>query len=285
MHSSPVFMKTLLASITSWMLFTACIKGPDITLPDFDLPEHHMNAQQALSTLQNLIHEAVELSDDLADHNGVLTLSQCPEIKITKAAQNTTYPLKITINADKGCQWRGHTIAGSAEFTLDKSISSGGAALVGKVQQFSIDNAQLNGDLEGKFGPADKPQSDVRFTFTNFQVITQKGKTLHFANLTAQRLQTAGQLTVVKKDGKPALEDDVFTLQIAGNGKTAEGVTFTVSTETPVTRTMTCRWIALGKIVIKTGPVNNYIDFGNGACDNEATLKVGSEVKTVQLGR
>lgn len=284
MFSNSFFSKTLFFfSVLLVFGMTSCRKKGDITPPDFDFHASQMNAQQVVSTLQDIVYEAMALSGDVYDGNGTVTIGQCPEITLSKADSSSTYPAKLVIDASSGCLWRGHTVSGTITLTLDKALTSGNATLSGNVSQFKIDQATLNGQLTFQMGSAQKPFANCSVNCTNFSVSAQDYETLTFSSLSAARTQTEGDATTVKTGGKAALEDDVFTITVSGEGQSADGINFGISTDTPLTRSMDCRWIALGKITIEAGPGNGYIDFGTGACDNQVTIKVGGEEKTVTL--
>jgi hypothetical protein len=279
------FSQALLGAMCLFATIAAvsCRKGPgEIPLPDFDGYASQMQAQQAVSTLQDLVYEAISLSSDLYDGDGTVTLSQCPQITLAKAYPTSSYPATLTIDASGGCLWRGHQLSGKVTLSLDKALSAGNATLSGTVAGFSIDQSTLDGNAALQFGAADKPFASMSLTLSNFEVAKSTGDAVRFDAMTANRTQTAGQLTVVRTGGKPALDDDVFVIQVAGNG-TANDLAFTVQTETPVTRSMDCRWIALGKITVDMGPSSGYIDFGNGNCDNQVLIKVGEEERTFNL--
>ncbi|WP_338768498.1 hypothetical protein WAF17_07940 [Bernardetia sp. ABR2-2B] len=85
--------------------------------------------------------------------------------------------------------------------------------------------------------------------------------------------------------------DDVFMITGTSNGVTANGVTFTSTIQTPLTKKSVC----LAQQIIY--PVSGIIeiqftsqdiptvtlDYGNGACDKEATLRAGNQTRVITL--
>jgi hypothetical protein len=280
-----IISQTLLVALGLYAAFSAfsCRKGPDIAPPDFDFHANQMQAQQAIGVLQDLIYEATQLSTDVYDGDNKITIGQCPQIVLEKVDSVNKYPARLTIDASGGCLWRGHQVSGTIVLLLDKSINSGNAKLEGNVNTFAIDQSTLNGTALLQLGTAEKPFANMNFELTDFSAANTDGNTIMFNTLSAARIQTEGQLTVVATGGKPALDDDVYTIVISGNGEANDSVNFDIETETPVTRSMNCRWIAKGKIVVNAGPGDGYLDFGDGTCDNQAILKVGNDQKTITL--
>lgn len=279
------FSKNLvLFGFLALLCFSACRKDRNLTPPDFDLYEVQTNVQQTVSLMQDLVYEATALTTDLYDGDGQVTIGQCPTFSLVKMDSSANYPALLTIDAGTGCVWRGHAISGTVTLVLDKDIDTGNAVIAGEINHLKLDQSGLNGAISLIFGTVGAPLTNCSIKLTNFTVTTEQGEEVTLEQLTAQRTQTAGQETTVKTGGKIAIDDDVFTSTVSGSGETDSGVNFEITTDTPVTRSMDCRWVSLGKISIKAGVLlNGYIDFGDGTCNNEVTLKVGNEVKTVFL--
>jgi len=71
------------------------------------------------------------------------------------------------------------------------------------------------------------------------------------------------------------LGDDVSTISGTASGTDRNGETFSVNITTPLRREMACRWVTSGVMTLKLdGKKDRTIDFGNGTCDNDATLTI-----------
>jgi len=78
--------------------------------------------------------------------------------------------------------------------------------------------------------------------------------------------------------------DDVFVVSGSGSGTNHDGVAYTVNITSPLYRAGSCSYIKKGVVEIK--PANKLarkIDFGEGACDNLATLSIGKFSKIIAL--
>lgn len=87
----------------------------------------------------------------------------------------------------------------------------------------------------------------------------------------------AGSTTTFANGGAAGVLDDVFHITGTANGTTVAGNTYTVTTNTPLVRRMDCRWITQGVLNIAPASGTGYsLDFGTGACDNQATATFGN---------
>lgn len=86
--------------------------------------------------------------------------------------------------------------------------------------------------------------------------------------------------------------DDVFKIEGSANGKVRRGnllVRWESTITEPLIRRFTCRWIVRGKIrTVRANLPNNsrwvaVLDFGNGICDNLATLTINGITRQITL--
>ena len=79
------------------------------------------------------------------------------------------------------------------------------------------------------------------------------------------------------------LPDDVYSIE--GRNKTvyANGTIVIKNTETPLIKPVACAWIVKGILKVKINDRVLFIDFGNGDCDNKATLKWAGGEKQITL--
>lgn len=82
--------------------------------------------------------------------------------------------------------------------------------------------------------------------------------------------------------------DDTFLVWGTRTGTRASGESYTVSVrqETALLKKAACKWFVSGvAIITPSGKLSRTIDFGNGTCDDEATLTVGNRTRTIHLKR
>ena len=88
---------------------------------------------------------------------------------------------------------------------------------------------------------------------------------------TRTREWVAGEST----EGLFGWHDDVYSITGTASGTTFNGASFTSNITSALIVALNCRWIEKGTIEFKpSGKLTRTIDFGNGDCDNKATVTV-----------
>jgi hypothetical protein len=78
--------------------------------------------------------------------------------------------------------------------------------------------------------------------------------------------------------------DDVYEVTGTASGTRANGTTFTAETVTALTRKVSCHQFVSGQLrLTPSGKPERLIDFGNGDCDDEATVTINGNDYTIQL--
>ncbi|WP_276133597.1 hypothetical protein [Polluticoccus soli] len=98
----------------------------------------------------------------------------------------------------------------------------------------------------------------------------------HIANRT--RTFTAGENT-------PQLSDDEYDITGSGSHTKATGKTYAMNITSPLHVALNCNWIKSGSISIlpQGATFPRVLDYGNGNCDDSATITVNNKSKTIIL--
>ena len=73
----------------------------------------------------------------------------------------------------------------------------------------------------------------------------------------------------------PTWTDDVYLIDGSADGTDANSNTFTVTITTPLRIALDCKWIESGTVEIAPdGLAIRTVDFGNGTCDNQASVTI-----------
>ena len=91
-------------------------------------------------------------------------------------------------------------------------------------------------------------------------------------------------------EGTLALEDDIYAISdgigadFAASGINRNGVAFTTHIAEPLVKEMDCFWMVSGILeVTPEGLTTRELDFGDGTCDNNATLTIGAFTTEITL--
>jgi hypothetical protein len=78
--------------------------------------------------------------------------------------------------------------------------------------------------------------------------------------------------------------DDVYLITGSGSGTSANGNSFTVTITSPLRREIGCRHFVSGTFTLSpSGKPDRYFDFGNGTCDNQATVTINGHLYNITL--
>ncbi len=88
---------------------------------------------------------------------------------------------------------------------------------------------------------------------------------------------------MVSGDNTPLnIFDDSYEITGTSSGVNSSGKKYSFSTQTPLLKSIGCQWIKSGKLEIKRdGKKDALVDYGDGTCDDKATLSVGSWTKDI----
>jgi hypothetical protein len=85
-------------------------------------------------------------------------------------------------------------------------------------------------------------------------------------------------------ESTPIWSDDSYLITGSANGTSAAGNSFTANITSPLRKNIGCRHFVSGTVALTpTGKATRYIDFGSGACDNQATVTINGNVYNITL--
>ncbi|MBM55110.1 MAG: hypothetical protein CMB32_00960 [Euryarchaeota archaeon] len=117
---------------------------------------------------------------------------------------------------------------------------------------------------------------------TNFDISIVDGKVTdpdgEFATWNSERNKEwiVGESTTFLSDGIPGILDDAYSLTGSASGVNRNGLNFTMDIIDPLIVSLDCKWIKQGVLEINPDGVDTRsLDYGDGECDNQATISVG----------
>ncbi|MEI6408984.1 MAG: hypothetical protein WCR52_06360 [Bacteroidota bacterium] len=270
-------MKKILFFVAAFALagfaFQSCKKDADTT----DYTAEKVVAEDV--TAHNDVSEQIDYDADVAidafmgaaDDRGA-----CPTV--TFAQPKGTWPNTITLDySDAGCTNNaGHTVKGKIVITQTNPMSTQGASRSFTFENFSFDGVKVEGTK--KVTNAGLNAAGQRyFTVVASETLTYPNGTVstHTANRT--RTQIEGAATTLRAD-------DVWSVTGSASGTNRNGVAYTVTITNPLIKKVLCPWISQGTIEITANNKTRSIDYGDGACDKDATLTLpDGTVKEVKI--
>ena len=116
-------------------------------------------------------------------------------------------------------------------------------------------------------------------------ISTVNGKMIKPGELDTLYFQANNTITWVQGNTTPIWGDDIYQISGTGSGRNAQQAFYAMTiTEPLVKEVLGCRYINKGKIDIQPqGKALRVIDFGDGTCDNDATVTLNNKVYNIKL--
>jgi hypothetical protein len=202
--------------------------------------------------------------------------SRCFTITVTPKERGV-FPKTVTLDFGAGCEMNGHVRKGKIITVYSGPLHKPGNKAMTEFDGYYVDGRKIEGrhQIENTTTPG---ANNRQFTRTYTKKITsadgQSWKS--WAGTTI--------MTQVEGNGTPLWPvDDVFQITGTRNGQSSNGRTWVAEVTNPLVKAFTCRWISKGILKISINDNTGVLDFGNGSCDNEATLTVNGATRTIKL--
>jgi hypothetical protein len=281
MKTTKLFIPLLAFTVT----FTACRKERATNLEEiettFELSENQATTDDLNEDVNDVIDEAAAKSNLLGGEgscNNASTMNWMGSCATVTVAGN--FPAKaIKIDFGTGCtSATGVTRKGIINIVLTDSVRRTGSIATINFENYYVNGFKKEGTIvRTNTTVAGSGTRSFNRTVNNGKITSPTGKVwTHTSNINIT--QTAGIATPCD------LRDDVYTLSGTRTATNATGKSRTSTTQTPLQKKMNCANIDQG--ILKVQGTNHIaiIDFGNGSCDNVATISIdGRPVRTIRL--
>ena len=116
------------------------------------------------------------------------------------------------------------------------------------------------------------------------QITTPDGQIIKYST-TNTRTWVKGMATNFWTNGIDGITDDVWEVTGTSTGVNLRGETYTATITTPWQYQANCQWLTSGTTQIETTGLDDALtlDYGNGDCDNKATVSLGTWSREIEL--
>ena len=214
------------------------------------------------------------------------TIPTCVTVTITHTNYPAIFPIRVVIDfGNTGCSCRdGHVRKGKIINEYTDRLIVPGAVATSTFDGFYIDSIKV----EGTHKITNTSTANVR-QFT-VDVIDAK-LTKPSGNYTSWSSHKV--ITQIQGLGTPDYpRDDVFSIEGSAHGRAKRGdllVAWESTVTDPLIKKFECRWIVQGKVrTVRTTSTSSttwvaVLDYGNGNCDNQATITINGTVHQITL--
>jgi hypothetical protein len=201
----------------------------------------------------------------------------CATVILDNADPNT-FPKTMTVDFGAGCtSANGITRKGKLIVNLSGKIRTNGTVLTINFENYYVNGYKLEGTLSITNNSTGGALSFTTQT-TNGKLTYPDGTTIFTHTGTHTLSQTAGAGTIT-------FTDDDYTLTGTGTTSSSAGNTLSTSISTALVKKASCKNIVSGLQNFTFNNISGTLNYGDGSCDNLATLTIGQFNQTVTLPR
>lgn len=277
-------MKKLLRSMTLIGLglvlttgFQSCKKDKDEdTIEDITDTKDNALAEGHDTDVENMADEAISGTMTNFRENGEYSmLSGCATI----TRDTTVSPKTMTIDfGSTNCLCRdGRYRRGKVLVSWTGQWRTAGSTHTITYDQYFVNDNQLLGSKTRRF---DGPDGDGNFYWD----VNVNGKMVPAGTADTVRWTANRRVTWIQGYSTAVRSDDVFLITGGSTGTGRTGLTWSTTITSPLRKEVGCRWIVSGvRTVSRADKPTRTIDYGNGACDNTATVSVRGGTRQITL--
>ena len=259
------------------LIFTGCRKKDE---PDKDTVSASDNAlaEATFTDVNNIADEAS--SGSLTSYKGgsdAGILSACATITFTPGANDTT--MTIDFGATNCLCKDGRYRRGQILVTWSGAYKDPGHVHVITFNNYFVNDNQVTG-TKTVTNMGTNQSGNLYFSITvNGSIILSAangGATITYASTRSREF--------IEGASTPQRNDDVYLITGSASGTSTNGKSFTASIIQPVRKELACYYLVSGSIEFNpSGKATRIIDFGNGTCDNDATVTINGNTYNIKL--
>lgn len=202
---------------------------------------------------------------------GIPHIDSCATVTVS----SSTYPKEIVIDYGSGCSdFRGHTKKGKIIIDLSDTITNAGAVQTITYQNFYMDSMQIEYTASLK-NLGQNSAGHWVIEKKSDKTVTKNGEKVVESNSESDEW--------VSGFGTTDKADDVFYESGVGSITLNDTAKFTRTITKPLTINRSCEFITSGTVVLTRGSSTVTIDYGDGTCDNKATVTTNGTTEDIEL--
>lgn len=262
---------------TAALALTSCQKEKLDT--DYITADNAALADETYNDAHNVSDEAAQTGSVSYKTDDANSLLSCA----TVTRDTVSMPHVTTVDFGSGCTGiDGKNRKGQIIITYDGEYRAMGTTITVTFNNYSVNDNQISGT---KTIHNDGPNSSGNLSFTihaSGQIVLASGEGMISWTSDRVREWIAGEPTTSR-------DDDQYSVTGTASGTACNGNTFEATITEPLIRNLApgCRkHFTDGVVLIETsGKPDRIVDFGNGACDDQATVTINGHTHTITLRR
>ena len=279
-----------LIALSTIIVFSSCRKDKDVDV-DSSTQSSTDNgaAENIFLDIKKVVEEAADDEGQTAKFGNIgksYTFGACATVNTIPAWSNQTFPKTMTIDfGTTNCTgYNGVNRRGKIIVTITDHYRNAGSVLTVQPQNLYINDVRVDGTKSlTNNGYNSNNHLEYTVQVSNGMLTYTDGTTLTW-NTTRTNEWIAGDSTTLFTHGIPGICDDVYLISGSATGVNRNGLYYTVNITSPLRKEICCRWVVSGTLdIIPQGFATRTVDFGAGACDNNATVTINGNTYNVNM--
>ena len=276
----------LISALVIAVLFSlnSCRKVAQITDTSDDNAVAESNSSDVMKVVESGAKES-EMEGSNKQPLFAALYGSCATITVTPALPDSSFPKTMLIDfGTSGCLGDdGKTRKGTITVVMTDFYRNTGCEFSVQTNNYYVNDYQVDLSKTVK-NEGFNSDSNLYFTIHADAVITTPDNETITWSSDRVRTWIEGASTSYATDGLNGVLDDVYLVNGTASGINRKGKAFTAKTTKDLRIELSCHYIVEGVIEITPDQMQSAtIDFGNGSCDDQATVTIGSKVKTITL--
>jgi len=275
------------------IVIISCKKDEKTTDVETFSSQNNITAENLFADVKRVVEEVAnddgESNKSLkeGDKSNKYSFGSCATVTMDSAwADSTIWPKIITIDfGNTNCTgYYGINRRGIITISLTDRYKNAGSVLTVQLNNYYVNDYKVEGTKTlTNNGRNTNNNLSYSVKVDNGKITTPGGKIIQWAS-TYTSEWIAGESTDLFTHGLNGLCDDVYLVTGNGNGVNQNGLAFTASIPSPLRKEICCRWIVSGSYeILPQGLSKRTINFGNGTCDNDATVNINGNTYSLKM--
>jgi len=257
------------------LMVTSCQKTKPLETSSVEAADDAVFTEAVFDDVFTTLEVASYMTEDMK--KSATVIDTCPVITVTHP-EETAWPVNIEINYGTSCEGLFDVVrSGKILITCTGPRKTVSSERTVTFQDYYINGVKIQGTFTVKNeGLNNSGNVEFSASLTGGKITLPDNRTIE-REFSREREYIAGYAT-----WNPW--DDVCLISGSANGKTLSDLTYSMTIINPLRWEASCRFLVSGTIEFDVDGVEPFsLDYGDGDCDNEATLSRGDDTKTILL--
>ena len=262
-------------ALAALLTLSACKKDNDNN-SDTDTTVALASSGSASQSIYDDAFDVITTEGETSHVNG--RVETCATVTLSPA-DTTSFPKTMTIDFGSGCtSANGITRKGKIIATLSGKIRKSGTTTSVSFSNYYVNNYHVEGAYSITTNSGNGNGINYTTAVSGGKITWPDGNTWYNYSGTHTLAQTSGI-------GTATFMDDVYSWTGGFTTSSSAGKSLTVSITSPLIKSMSCKNIISGVQAFTYNVISGSINYGDGTCDNQATLTVGNKTQPITLPR